>query len=59
VFPYHPRLPGVIFHTVDTAQQFIERAKTTTGLRDGADAGQGVPNGAQIHRRFKQNMKIL
>ena len=34
VFPHITRAcQGVIFHTVDIARQFIERAKTTTGLR--------------------------
>jgi len=34
VFPHVTRAcQGVIFHTVDIAQQFIERTKTTTGLR--------------------------
>ena len=34
VFPHITRAcQGVIFHTVEIAKQFIERAKTTTGLR--------------------------
>jgi hypothetical protein len=34
VFPHITRVcQGVIFHTVDIARQFIESAKTTTGLR--------------------------
>ena len=34
MFPHITRAcQGVIFHSVDIAKQFIERAKTTTGLR--------------------------
>ena len=61
VFPHITRAcQGVIFHTVEIAQQFIERAKTSTGLR----VTVGLLNkvyaiGRKYADDFKQNMKIL
>lgn len=61
VFPHITRAcQGVIFHTVEIAQQFIERAKTSTGLR----VTVGLLNkvyaiGRKYTDDFKQNMKIL
>ena len=51
---------GIIFNTVEIAQQFIERAKTNTGLR----ATVGLLNkvyaiGRKYADDFKQTMKIL
>jgi Rhodopirellula transposase DDE domain len=61
VFPHITRAcQGVIFHTVDIAQQFIERAKTTTGLRVTVRSLDKVyQTGRKYTADFKQNMKIL
>jgi hypothetical protein len=51
---------GVIFHTVDIAQQFIERTKTSTGLRVTVDILQKTyATGRQYAKDFKQTMKII
>ncbi|MCX7411751.1 MAG: hypothetical protein NTZ32_27050 [Planctomycetales bacterium] len=61
VFPHIIRAcQGVIFHTVEVAQQFIERAKTSTGLR----VTVGLLNkvyaiGRKSADDFKRNLKIL
>jgi hypothetical protein len=61
VFPPITRAcQGVIFHTVDIAQQFIERAKTTTGLRVTVRIlDKGYQTGRKYAADFKQNMKIV
>ena len=51
---------GVIFHTVDIAQQFIERTKTSTGLRVTVDIlKKTYATGRQYAKDFKQTMKII
>jgi DDE family transposase len=61
VFPHITRAcQGVIFHTVDIARQFIERAKTTTGLRVTVRILDKVYHtGRKYTADFKQNMKIV
>jgi len=50
----------VIFHTVDIAKQFIERAKTNTGLRVTASILEKVyATGRKYAQGFKENMKIV
>ena len=61
MFPHITRAcQGVIFHTVDIAQQFIERAQTTTGLRVTVRILDKVyQTGRTYAAHFKHNMKIL
>ena len=61
VFPHITRAcQGVIFHTVEIAQQFIERAKTTTGLRVTVRILDKVyQTGRKYADDFKHNMKIV
>jgi hypothetical protein len=61
VFPHITRAcQGIIFHTVDIAQQCIERAKTTTGLRVTVRMLDKVyQTGRKYAADFTQNMKIL
>ena len=61
VFPHITRAcQGVIFHTVDIARQFIERAKTTTGLRVTVRTlDKAYQTGRKYAADFKQNMTIL
>lgn len=61
VFPHITRAcQGVIFHTVDIAKQFIERAKTRTGLRVTVGILEKVyATGRKYAREFKENMKIV
>lgn len=61
VFPHITRAcQGVIFHTVDIARQFIERTKTTTGLRVTVRLlDRGYQTGRKYAVTFKQNMQIL
>jgi hypothetical protein len=61
VFPHVTRAcQGVIFHTLDIAQQFIARAKTTTGLRVTVGLLKKVyATGRKYADNFKQNMTIL
>jgi hypothetical protein len=61
VFPHVTRAcQGVIFHTVDIAKQFIERAKTTTGLRLTVSVLENVyATGRKCAKDFKQTMAIL
>ncbi len=50
----------VIFHTVEIAKQFIERAKTTTGLRVTVSVLEQVyATGRTYAKGFKQTMKII
>jgi hypothetical protein len=61
VFPHITHAcQGVIFHSVEIAKQFIERAKTSTGLR--VTVGilhNAYATGRKCAQGFKQNMKIL
>jgi Rhodopirellula transposase DDE domain len=51
---------GVIFHTLDIAQQFIARAKTTTGLRVTVGLLKKIyATGRKYADNFKENMTIL
>ena len=61
VFPHITRAcQGVIFHTVDIAKQFIERAKTRTGLRVTVGILEKVyATGRKYAREFKEHMKIV
>ena len=61
VFPHITRAcQGVIFHTVDIAKQFIERAKTTTGLRVTVSILEKVyATGRKYAQGFKESMKIV
>ena len=50
----------MIFHTVEVAQQFIERAKTSTGLRVTVGLLDKIYTiGRKYADDFKQNMNIL
>jgi hypothetical protein len=61
VFPHITRAcQGVIFHTVDIARQFIERAKTSTGVRVTVSVLEKVyVTGRKYAEGFKENMKIV
>lgn len=61
VFPHITRAcQGVIFHTPDVAQQFIARAKTTTGLRVTVGLLEKVyATGRKYAHNFKETMTIL
>jgi hypothetical protein len=61
VFPHITRAcQGVVFHSVDIAKQFIERAKTTTGLRVTVGILEKVyATGRKYAADFKENMKLL
>ena len=61
VFPHITRAcQGVIFHTVEIAQQFIERAKTSTGLRVTVSLLNKVyETGRKYADGFKENLKIV
>ena len=61
VFPHITRAcQGVIFHTVQTAQQFMERAKTSTGLQVTVSILDRVyATGRKYAKDFKESMKIL
>jgi len=61
VFPHITRAcQGVIFHTVEIAQQFIARTKTTTGLQVTVSLLDKVyATGRKCADYFKQTMKIL
>ena len=51
---------GVIFHSGDIAKQFIERAKTTTGLRVTVSLLDKIyATGRTYAEGFKNTMKIL
>ena len=50
----------MIFHTVEVAQQFIERAKTSNGLRVTVGLLDKIYTiGRKYADDFKQNMNIL
>ncbi len=63
----HRRLPhstracqGVILHAVEIAQQFMERAKTSTGLRVTVSMLHKVyATGRRCAADFKETMKIV
>jgi Rhodopirellula transposase DDE domain len=61
VFPHVTRAcQGVILHTVDIAQHFIERTKTTTGLGVTVRILDKVyETGRKYAADFKQNMQII
>jgi hypothetical protein len=61
VFPHVTRAcQGVIFHTVDIAQQFIARTKTTTGLRVTVRLLDKVyQTGRKYAADFKDTMTII
>jgi hypothetical protein len=61
VFPHVNRAcQGVIFHTVEIAREFIERAKTSTGLRVTVGyLAKVYATGRKYAEGFKENMKIL
>jgi hypothetical protein len=61
VFPHVTRAcQGVIFHTVEVAKQFIERAKTATGLRVTVSLLDKVyATGRKYADGFKENLKIV
>jgi Rhodopirellula transposase DDE domain len=61
VFPHVTRAcQGVIFHTLDIAQQFIARANTTTGLRVTVGLLEKVyATGRKYAGNFKETMTIL
>ena len=61
VFPHITRAcQGVIFHTVEIAKQFIERAKTTPGLRVTVSLLDKVyATGRKYAAGFKETMKIV
>src|SRR5665213_3981939 len=61
VFPHVTRAcQGVIFHTVEVAKQFIERAKTSTGLRVTVSLlDKAYATGRKYAEGFKTAMKIL
>ena len=61
VFPHVTRAcRGVIFHTMEIAKQFIERAKTNTGLRVTVSLLEKVyATGRKYAKEFRANMKIL
>ena len=60
VFPHVTRAcQGVILHTAEIAKQFIERTKTTTGLKVTVSVLEKVYNiGRKCTQHFKQTMKI-
>jgi len=61
VFPHITQAcQGVIFHTVEIAKQFIERAKTSTGLHVTVSILEKVyATARKCTQGFKENMKII
>lgn len=61
VFPHISRAcQGVIFHTLEIAKQFIERAKTSTGLRVTVSVlKEFFATGRTYAEDFKETMKIV
>jgi hypothetical protein len=61
VFPHVTRAcQGVIFHTLEVAKQFIERAKTAAGLRVTVSVLEKVyATGRKYAVGFKETMKIV
>jgi hypothetical protein len=60
LFPHITRAcQGVVFHTVDIAKQFMEKAKTTTGLKVTVEVLRGVyATGKKCAADFIENMTI-
>lgn len=60
LFPHITRAcQGVVFHTVDIAKQFMEKAKTTTGLNVMVDILAGFyETGKKCATDFIENMRI-
>jgi hypothetical protein len=60
LFPHITRAcQGVIFHTVDIAKQFMEQAKTSTGLKVTVDVLQGAyETGKKCAHNFLDTMTI-
>src|SRR5262249_47304397 len=61
VFPHLTRAcQGVIFHTLEVAKQFLERAKTSTGLRVTVSVLEKVyDTGRKCAGGFKEAMTIV
>lgn len=61
VFPHVTRAcQGVVFHTLDVARQFIERTRTTTGLRVTVGLLEKVyATGRKYAADFRKNMAIV
>jgi hypothetical protein len=61
VFPHITRAcQGVVFHTLEIAQQFIARTKTSTGLRVAVGLLDKVyATGRKCAEDFKTTLKIL
>jgi len=61
LFPHITRAcQGVVFHTLDIAKQFMEKAKTTTGLKVTVDILTGIyETGKKCAADFIQNMRIV
>lgn len=61
LFPHITRgCQGVVFHTLDIAKQFMEKAKTTTGLKVTVDILAGIyETGKKCAADFIQNMPIV
>lgn len=49
---------GVVFHTVEIAKQFMEKAKTTTGLKVTVEILNGIyENGKKCSTGFIENLR--
>lgn len=61
LFPHITRAcQGVVFHTLDIAKQFMEKAKTTTGLKVTVDILTGIyETGKKCTTDFIENMRIV
>ena len=61
LFPHITRVcQGVVFHTADIAKHFMEKAKTTTGLKVTVDILAGIyETGKKCAADFIENMRIV
>lgn len=61
LFPHITRAcQGIVFHTVDIAKQFMEKAKTSTGLKVTVDILAGTyETGKKCASDFLENMRIV
>jgi hypothetical protein len=61
LFPHITRAcQGVVFHSVEIAKQFMEKAKTTTGLKVTVDILTGIyETGKKCAADFIENMRIV
>ena len=61
LFPHITRAcQGVVFHSVDIAKQFMEKARTSTGLKVTVDILAGVyETGKKCATDFLKNMRIV